>query len=254
MSSLRCCLLVSLLLTFLYLLPRVRLRFVTLDTTSRDDMMNVMLDLRKRTLLGEPVKARLKAAATPTSSFVDTSAIMFPSLHSAPPQDSSPSRNKSNKNRGKKQQNGKPKPSRTRKKNNPNANSKQKQQQQQPPSSPSTPKRQQSEEPAKKKDVATAPPPPKLEEESHFPALASVAVDNIADKDNVDKVAGITKTASTADGASTATTTSNTTSSTASPPVAGGYAAALLKAAPPKDESIRETKVSNSDCETLERT
>lgn len=206
-------------------------RFVTLDTASRDDMMNVMLDLRKQTLKGEPVKARLKAGATPTNSFVgalDPNAISFPAVHSPPP---SPSR--SNKQKSKKQQNNKSstRAPRTRRKNS-NANK-----QQQPPSSPSTPKKKQQEP----KQVSAAPPPPKLEEESHFPALAtpSVAVDNIVDKVGVDKVASTTKSSSTADGASTATTASSATSSTTTPvpPPAGGYAAALLKAAPKAETS-----------------
>lgn len=213
-------------------------RFVTLDTTSRDDMMNVMMDLRKKTLKGEAVKARLKTAVTPTSTFVgslDPSAISFPAIHSPP---ESPSRNR-NKTKSKNKQGQK----RSRRKNS-NAN-KQQQQQQQPPASPSTPKKQVQT----KQVTAPPPPPPKLEEESHFPALAtpSVAVDNIVDKVGVDKVAASGKTMSTADGASTATTASSATSSTATPvPPPGGYAAALLKAAPPKDETKTATSMNGS--------
>ena len=189
--------------------------------------MNVMLDLRKKTLKGEAVKARLKAAATPTASFLgafDPSAIPFPAVHSPP---ATPPRNGSKQQKSRKQKNSGTKGSRARSRKNSNANK-------QPPQSPSSPKRQQRQQQV---TAAALPPPPQLQEETHFPALAtpSVAVDNI-----VDKVQGsvVTKQ-TTADGASTATTTSSTTSSTyaPAPPAAGGYAAALLKAAPPKVET-----------------
>jgi len=39
--------------------------FVTLNTSSRDDMVHVMFALRSKTLKGEPVKARLKAGSVP---------------------------------------------------------------------------------------------------------------------------------------------------------------------------------------------
>jgi len=201
-----------------------------------------MLDLRQKTLKGETVKARLKAAATPTASFVgsfDPNAIAFPAMHSPPP---SPSRK--NGKPKKQQQNQKSSTRAPRRRKNSNANK-----QQQPPASPATPKKVQ---PKQQLAAAALPPPPKLEEESHFPALAtpSVAVDNIVDKVGVEKVASVTKTS--ADGASTATTASSATSSTSTPvPPAGGYAAALLKAAPPKTETAKTgvngtaTKVSN---------
>ena len=196
-------------------------RFVTLDTTSRDEMMQVMLDLRNHTLLGEPVKARLKTAATPTNSTVNLD-ISFPAIHntttissSSPP--SSPSRTpKKKKNNRRKSKNKREK---------------------QTPSSPLPKKKE-----ANKQQGGGSTKALKLQEELHFPALATtLKVDNIVDKVGcaaVEKGALGLKQPS-ADGASTATTASSVTSSTSTPPVvaAGAYAAALLSKAAPKTES-----------------
>lgn len=197
-------------------------RFVTLDTTSRDEMMQVMLDLRSRTLLGEPVKARLKTAATPTNSTVNLD-ITFPAIHNtmpSSPSSSSPSR--VSKKRNKHRRRGK-KPKESQK------------------AAPSTPKKKEQQQ------ETTTKAPPKLQEELHFPALETPAVDNIVDKVGcVEKGVGLKQPS--ADGASTATTASSVTSSTSSPTVvaAGAYAAALLKAAPPKTE-VRPTKNGSVD-------
>jgi hypothetical protein len=196
--------------------------FVTLDTTSRDEMMQVMLDLRSRTLLGEPVKARLKTAATPTNSTVNLD-ITFPAIHNtmpSSPSSSSPSR--VSKKRNKHRRRGK-KPKESQK------------------AAPSTPKKKEQQQ------ETTTKAPPKLQEELHFPALETPAVDNIVDKVGcVEKGVGLKQPS--ADGASTATTASSVTSSTSSPTVvaAGAYAAALLKAAPPKTE-VRPTKNGSVD-------
>ena len=51
-------------------------RFVTLDTTSKEEMVNVMLELRSKTFVsGEPVKARLKSAVVLNA---DVSPVTFP--------------------------------------------------------------------------------------------------------------------------------------------------------------------------------
>eukprot|EP00544_Gedaniella_sp_CCMP2646_P012369 CAMPEP_0202499930 /NCGR_PEP_ID=MMETSP1361-20130828/31430_1 /ASSEMBLY_ACC=CAM_ASM_000849 /TAXON_ID=210615 /ORGANISM="Staurosira complex sp., Strain CCMP2646" /LENGTH=453 /DNA_ID=CAMNT_0049132239 /DNA_START=116 /DNA_END=1477 /DNA_ORIENTATION=+ len=195
--------------------------FVTLDTTSRDEIMQVMLDLRSQTLLGEPVKARLKTAATPANSTVNLD-ITFPAIHNTMPSSpsSSPSRESKKKNKHRRRSK-KPKESQK--------------------AAPSTPKKKEQQQ------ETTTKAPPKLQEELHFPALETPAVDNIVDKVGcVEKGAGLKQPS--ADGASTATTASSATSSTSSPTVvaAGAYAAALLKAAPPKTE-FRPTKNGSVD-------
>ena len=210
-------------------------RFVTLDTTSRDDMMSVMLDLRSKSLKGEPVKARLKSASTAaTSPFAprsamtafDPNALAFP----APPV--SPPRKQPNL-KPKKQQQSKnlsnPRGSRARRKTSVTTTTT-KQQPQQPPSSP------------KKADPPT---PPKLQEESHFPALVDppVAVDNIAEK--------VGQTMKSSDAASTTTTTSSTTSSSDR---MGGYAAALLKAPVPTAASTTTTTATNTTTASTKNT
>lgn len=180
--------------------------FVTLDTSSREDVMNVMLDLRSKKLQGESVKARLKSASMASLSTLappftpgSYSPGGMPFMEAASPRSNKP----------------------TKKKNKELA-----------PKSPSKTRGVRGAKkklPDKKKPTATnatAPskPPPALED-SHFPALATPA----PVLDNMDEVH---KT----DAASTTTTQSTSTSSLKSFPttaVSGGYAAALLKAVPP---------------------
>merc|ERR1712032_1381196 len=56
--------------------------FVTLNTTSREDMLEIMLQLRSKKLNGDPVKARLKSLARQIDSL---SAPPLPILLSASP-------------------------------------------------------------------------------------------------------------------------------------------------------------------------
>lgn len=181
-------------------------RFVTLKATSRDDMLDVMLALRSKTLRGEPLKARLKSG----------------SIASSDPQIYAGDRNlpydpkfKLSKRKSGNPLQASPKDG---KKGNRRNNRKSKKE-----SSPGT-----------TKQINQAPPPPLVE--SQFPSLEPVAriLDPVVpakSKDDDDEEKPMSS-----DGASTATTSTSSSfvGDGPKPKITGGYAAALLKVPPAK--------------------
>lgn len=200
--------------------------FVTLDTTSRDDMLYVMMQLRSQYLGDEPVKARMKSvvhqvdpthapglpALTPVSSY--THLVNLPQTNesgnnknSRRKQKKRSKNNAANKNNGGSNQGGK-KNGGQNKSNNKDGNNKKAEPQQ---------------------------PKPDLSASS-FPALGDanrkveVVVDGIESTPN----------AVPSDTCSTATTLSSS-SSAGKQQNLGGYAAALLKAKPVEKENTKQT-------------
>lgn len=244
--------------------------FITLDTSSRDDMMRVMLDLRSKTLSdGEPIKARLKAgvAAPPPSSmliYAGDRNVPFglrggvSSNHNGGPNNNK-QKNKSSRNNNNNS-----------KSNNNNTSTTTKPSTTTTPSTTAmntTPTTRRPRAPPVAGPPLTKkyqPPPPPLVE-SQYPSLLGATtstttgtvlvekqqkttIENSKNSNNnlvvVEDAAkssskGGQELSSGSDTASTATTSS---SSSGSAPVVGGYAAALLKAAPPAPPVFHHNK------------
>jgi hypothetical protein len=213
-------------------------RFVTLNTSSRDDMVNVMFELRKLKFpSGEPILARLKSGVVLSA----VSTPFVPSMY--PPQPASPDRynNGARKNKKKKNNNGGAK-SRT----NGNANNQNKKAQSKsgsPRSRNSAGKQQKKPNGQLRQSLSNLAQqtPPALGEE-HFPTLSTddmnqnkIELEKVPDHTSLDDSSwdDLGKPKAHSDSASTATTSSSSSSSKQSPQV-GGYAAALKKAAPPQ--------------------
>lgn len=235
--------------------------FVTLDTESRDAMVNVMLELRKMKFTsGEPVKARLKFGAVMNSdapAFVPGQQMVYA------PQSPSPNRylnsNGSRKNK-KKKNNLKPRTNVTSNQNkngkgNTNTNSRSRR------SNGGKQKRtngqdQSKQNTSKDKGRSQQLPAPALGED-HFPALPSEDTLANSTKIELEKVPEqrpeddfeLEKNRAHSDSASTATTTSSSSSSKQTPQqqAIGGYAAALLRAAPPKLQIESENRSTKSE-------
>lgn len=190
--------------------------FVTLDTSSRDDMLNVMFQLRSKTLNDEPVKARLKSsvrqidtsAAPPLPVLMSTSTSMT-QLSSYDHQHPTP--NKKKKKKRSKNKNNKKSANSSTPVRNGAGNTR--------TGSSITPKKIAMEQP-----VLTG---------AEFPALNQNKVKLVVvDSEKMDEPIS---TKSVSDAASTATTTSSSSLSDTKKQV-GCYAAALLKAKPVKVE------------------
>jgi len=243
-------------------------RFVTLDTTAKEEMVNVMLELRSKTFAsGEPVKARLKSAVMLNA---DISPVTFPLANGASPlyaplvhggtkKTSNSSRKKKNSTNnksknsnaqnkvikgGKEDQDGNGDSSRS---INGNVRSIQK-----PKGKKSGSPRQ---EPGSKQSKGPKQAAPTLGED-HFPALPSddimnknkVEVEKLPEESLEDNNAKEARRSS--DSASTATTSSSSSSSKntgSGQPSLGGYAAALLKPAPLVKETTTEKPMSLSN-------
>jgi hypothetical protein len=240
-------------------------RFITLDTSSRDDIINVMFELRKKKFAsGEPVLARLKSGVVMNS---DSPANiggfgnqMYPSQPSSPNRyhNNSGRKNKKKKNSPNKStkipagnndqiisgnnnqnKNGKAKNNNNSNRRNNGAkqkkvNGQEKQIKQEPPRSPNN-------APTETAPSQHAPSSPTLGEEQ-FPALPTEDAITNSNKFEVEKVPDqrseddYERHHANSDSASTATTSSSSSSSKQTLPI-GGYAAALLKSAPPQLES-----------------
>lgn len=203
-----------------------------MSTTSRDEMVHVMLALRSKTLNGEPLKVRLKSGNIPSPSasqqiYVGDRNLSYDPNNSSkmgvvgnhfkkkavnPPQGSSP-------------RDGKKSNRRTLRKNKKDPSS------------------------SIGNQIQQAPPPPLVE--SQFPSLEPVArtLDPVVSTKGKEDDDELLKPMSSSDGASTATTStsSSVVGDGPKPKVPGGYAAALLKpppAIPPPESAPKETKVS----------
>lgn len=237
-----------------------------MDTESKEDMINVMFELRsKKFPSGETVKARLKSAVavgadvSPVNygySPADSSVLFVPQLQGNRQQSGNKKgqgnkkkkNNSSGTNKGKNSvsQNKNAKDGKnngnTQRRNNSNNNNGPKKQQN------NNNKKTNGQRQDGRTDASKAPSqaPPTLGEDQ-FPALFSDDLGNDK-KIEVEKVPehrpedDLDKPSSGSDSASTATTTSSSSSSkNASSPI-GGYAAALLKAAPPMKPKPAEAK------------
>jgi len=244
--------------------------FVTMDTTSKDDMIHVMFELRsKKFPSGESVKARLKSAVVVTSDF-SPSNIRFTRTDAAMPfapqiqggnkkmgQGSNTGKKRKN-NASKNKNNNSTAPSQNKNtKGGKNGTGSQRRNNNNNPANNGQ-KQNNRKQGAKQDDRSKAPQqaPPSLGED-HFPSLCT---DDILNKNKieVEKLPEqrpedeMDKARTSSDSASTATTTSSSSSSKnhqSSQQLVGGYAAALLKAAPPvppkpvveqKEESSRQ--------------
>jgi len=216
--------------------------FVTLDTSSRDDMLNVMLQLRSKTLGGEPVKARLKSNVRQIDT---TMAPALPLLLTPSPsmtQMSSYDHLHGTSNKKKKKKRSKNKQSKkignnsfaTRSSNNSN--------------NKNSNDNRTSEQSGSKKTSGAASEPILTGDE--FPALNQNKVKVVVDSDKMDVQIS---NKSLSDTASTATTTSSSSLSEAKKQV-GCYAAALLKAKPVKVEIEKksETRKEKDSCPQLD--
>ena len=194
-----------------------------MKATSRDDMLDVMLALRSKTLKGEPLKARLKSG---------TIASPDPQIYAGDRNLSYDPKFKISKRKGVSY------PLQTSPKDGKKVNRRNNRKNKKEPS------------PATTKHISQAPPPPLVE--SQFPSLEPVAriLDPVVPakcKDDDDEEKPMSS-----DGASTATTStsSSVVGDGPKPKVTGGYAAALLKAAPakpptpPSSNVVKDVKVS----------
>jgi hypothetical protein len=212
-------------------------RFVTLNASSRDDMVNTMFELRKMKFpSGEPVLARLKSGVALSA----VSTPFVPSMY--PPQPVSPDRynNGARKNKKKKNNNGVVKSRTNGSANNQNKNGKGKSGS---PRSRNNAGKQQRKPNGqlRQNSPSQGALPPTLGEE-HFPTLPTddmnqnkIEVEKVPDHTAEDDSSydDMGKPKAHSDSASTATTSSSSSSSKQFPQV-GGYAAALKKSAPPK--------------------
>lgn len=218
--------------------------FVTLDTSSRDDILNVMLQLRSKTLCGEPVKARLKSNVrqidttmapalplllTPSPSMTQMSS--YDHLHGTPNKKKKKKRSKNKHNKKVGNNSFAPRSSSNNSSNNNNSND-----------------NRRSEQSVSKKTNSVDAEPILTGEE--FPALNQNKVKVVVDSEKMD-VQLSSKPLS--DTASTATTTSSSSLSEAKKQV-GCYAAALLKAKPVKIEIDKksETRKEKESCTQLD--
>jgi len=220
-------------------------RFVTLDTTSRDDMLYAMMSLRSQYLGDEPVKARLKSqvltvdpAAAPVlpnmpygNAYGHPSSVVSSQEGGAAPtkgkgrrkkrskNNSSSNKGNNNNNASKASNSGSDQGNKNGKKNdkqNKNANS----------------SSHQNTKTGKTAATKKAQPKPDLSAAS-FPALSDGApkVEVVVDEGSSMSSSASSKKASGSDTASTATSLSSS-SSGKQQVVSGGYAAVLLKAKP----------------------
>ncbi len=226
-----------------------------MDTTSKDDMIHVLLELRsKKFPSGESVKARLKSAVVLSTDgapvdfrYTNTDAHMLFEAQiqgdKKTAQGNAGKKRKSGANKGKSNaaQNKNAKGGKI------NGNT-----QRRSNSGTNVPKQNNKKNGSKQEDRPKAPPqaPPSLGED-HFPSLSNddimnknkIEVEKLPDQRPEDEME---KARTSSDSASTATTTSSSSSSKNAPSSSqqfiGGYAAALLKAAPPMKAKPVEQK------------
>jgi hypothetical protein len=213
---------------------------VTLDTSSRDDVVNVMFELRTKTYAsGERIQARLKSAAVlandaPANIQGMTGPLYIPQTRSG----GRKNKKKKNKNPTSPTVNSRGKTSNTTRRNNNAGGNKNKNGEKSQPQ-----KSNQSNATAAKKLQQTPPP---LGEEA-FPALPTEDESNTGGNKVVEKVPEDRpedeyekNRAANSDSASTATTSTSSSACKQTNQAMGGYAAALLKA--PKSQPAVETK------------
>ncbi|KAL3938416.1 MAG: hypothetical protein SGARI_001748, partial [Bacillariaceae sp.] len=227
-------------------------RFVTLDTTSRDAMVDVMFRLRSQKFpSGEPVKARLKSSAAPSVSpspinFVPTHTNFDPSLFAPMLTVNNQQQQSSGSGRKKRSKKGQ---------SNKGKNNQQQQQQQNAKSQGNKANSGNQSKQNGKNDKATKKEekrqePPKMGE-ADFPSLPpmdensnkKIEVEKVPDQrsdygdDEFDKGH---RASGFSDSSSTATTSTASTPNPSQPFVVGGYAAALRKAAAPQPLVVKK--------------
>jgi hypothetical protein len=217
---------------------------VTLDTSSRDDVVNVMFELRTKTYAsGERVQARLKSAAVLTNDAPANiqgmpGSLYFPQTRSGGRKNKKKKNSPKDKNPASPTANSRGKTNNTTRRNN-NAGGNKKQD-----GENFHPQKSNEYNPTAAKKLQQMPPP--LGEEA-FPTLSTEDETNTGGRTVVEKVPEDRpedeyekNRAANSDSASTATTSTSSSASKQTNQAMGGYAAALLKA--PKSQPAVETK------------